>query len=120
MSPIKKTSLGREAITEDTREQRVPTPRSDLVVVRFGPSRAQVRLPDREKSSSLIRGMAKATLKPGIKRTTIFRSRAGRRVYAYSVHPADITKIVREDQKGKKTIGRFVNGQFKAIRTKTV
>lgn len=119
MSPIKKISLRRDAEIADAKEQRVPTPRRDLIVVRVGPTRSRAKLSDKEMSGSLIRGIAKATRKPGIQRSTIFRSRTGKQVYAYSVYPRDITKIVREDQSGKKTIGRFVNGQFKALRAKT-
>jgi hypothetical protein len=120
MNPPKKFSLDRREQPGGSLEERVPTPRSDLIVVRVGPSRARVELRDREKSSSLIGGIARATLKPGIKRTSIFSSRKGKQVYAYSVNPADLTKIIREDRRGKKTIGRFVNGQFKAVRRKTV
>jgi hypothetical protein len=119
MSPVKKTSLGHRTESEASKEQRVPTPRRDLIVVRFGPARSRAKLSDKETSGSLIGGITKATRKPGIQRTTIFRSRTGKRVYAYSVYPRDLTKIVREDQNGKKTIGRFVNGQFKALRAKT-
>lgn len=119
MSPVRKTSLVRRTQSEDSKEQRVPTPRRDLIVVRVGPARARVKLSDKEMSGSLIRGISQATRKPGIQRTTIFRSRTGKQVYAYSIHPHDITKIIREDQKGTKTIGRFVNGQFKTLRAKT-
>ncbi len=120
MSPVRKTSLDRRSASEDSKEQRVPTPRRDLIVVRVGPARSRAKLSDKETSGSLIRGIAKATRKPGIQRTVIFRSRTGKQVYAYSVYPQDVTKIVREDKNGKKSLGRFVNGQFKALRTKTL
>ncbi len=101
-------------------EHRVATPRADLVVVRFGKSRAGGALRETEKSGALIDGIAKATRKPGISRDIVFKARKGKRVYAYSVFPSDVTKIVREDAKGRKTIGRLVQGEFKALRAETV
>lgn len=119
MSPVRKTSLGRRIKSEDSREQGVPTPRRDLIVVRVGPTRSRAKLSDKEMSSTLIRGIAEATRKPGIQRSAIFRNRTGKQVYAYSVYPRDITKIIQEGQNGKRTFGRFVKGQFKALRAKT-
>ena len=119
MSPEGKTCLGRSTESEDSKEQRIPTPRRDSIIIRVGAARSRAKLSDKEMSSSLIRGIAKATRKPGIQRSAIFRSRTGKQVYAYSVYPRDITKIIQEDQNGKRTIGQFVNGQFKALRAKT-
>lgn len=104
----------------DTTEYRVVTPRADLVVVRLGKSRSGGALRETEKSSVLIDGIARTIRKPGISRDTVFKSRRGQRVYAYSAYPADTTKIVREDAKGRKTIGRLVRGEFKALRSKSV
>ena len=106
----------------DTTEYRVATPRADLVVVRRGKSKSKSGTPlrDTEKSGALIDGIARVTRKPGISRDIVFKSRRGKRVYAYSVYPADTTKIVREDAEGRKTLGRLVHGEFKALRSKTV
>jgi hypothetical protein len=90
------------------------------VVVRIGKSNSGTTLRKKEKSGTLIGGITKATLKPGISRDIVFKSRSGQRVYAYSIYPADTTKIVREDAKGQKTLGRFVSGQFKALRSKAM
>jgi hypothetical protein len=104
----------------DSTEHRVATPRADLIVVRLGKSRSGAALRETEKSSALIDGIARATRKPGISRDLVFKSRKGQRVYAYSVYPADTSKIVREDSKGRKTVGRLVRGEFKALRAETV
>lgn len=101
-------------------EHRVATPRADLVVVRVGKSKSEAVLRESEKSKALIGGIAKATRKPGISRNLVFRGRNGQRVYAYSVNPADTTMIVREDSLGRKTLGRFVGGKFRPVRSKTV
>lgn len=101
-------------------EHRVATPRADLVVVRVGKSKSEAVLRESEKSKALIGGIAKATRKPGISRKLVFRGRNGQRVYAYSVNPADTTMIVREDSMGKKTLGRFIGGKFRPVRSKTV
>lgn len=103
----------------DSTEYRLATPRPDLVVVRVGKSKSGSSLRQDERSGALIDGIAKATRKPGISRDIIFKSLKGQRIYAYSVYPADTTKIVREDAKGRKTLGRLVEGKFKALRSKT-
>jgi hypothetical protein len=46
-------------------------------------------------------------------------SSVGKRVFAYSVDPADTTKIVREDASGKTSVGRLVNGRFRTLSAKT-
>jgi ABC-type phosphonate transport system ATPase subunit len=66
-----------------------------------------------------VASLAKATRKPGTSRDRIFNSSIGKRVFAYSVDPGDITKIVREDASGKKTLGRLVNGRFRTFSAKT-
>ena len=66
-----------------------------------------------QKSSILLRKLASATAKPGAKRHAVFHSDIGKKVFAYSIYPADLSKIVREDETGKKTLGRFVNGTFR-------
>lgn len=104
----------------DVTEYRVATPRADLVVVRLGKSRSGSTVRETEKSSALIDGIARAIRKPGISREAVFKSRRGQRVYAYSTYPADTTKILREDAKGRKTLGRLVRGEFKALRSKSV
>lgn len=77
------------------------------------------RLRKKESSESLLTGIARATRKPGISRTAVFRSGSRTRIYAYSVMPSDTSKIVREDARGAKTVGRLVKGRFVAFKTKT-
>lgn len=110
----------RRAEAADSIEHRVVTPRSDLVVVRLGKSRSDAALRETEKSAALIDGIARAIRKPGISREVVFKGRRSQRVYAYSVSPEDVTKIVREDSRGRKTIGHLVHGEFKALRSKTL
>ena len=82
-------------------------------------SSARGRLSEKESSESLLTGIARATRRPGIKRTAVFRSGSGRKIYAYSVMSSDTSKIVREDARGAKTIGKLVDGRFRALKTKT-
>jgi len=93
----------------------IATPRSDLIVVKVGESRSRRAILDNEKASFLVSKIVKATSKPGTNRGTIFNSSLGKRVYAYSVCPKDTNKIIREDSSGKVTVGRFVNGSFRAL-----
>jgi hypothetical protein len=102
--------------TSNSQEYRVATPRADLIVVRLGKSKSGAALRESEKSSALIERLAKAIREPGISRDIVFKSRRGKRVYAYSIFPGDVTKIVREDANGKKTVGRLVQGEFKPMR----
>jgi hypothetical protein len=63
-------------------------------------------------------GQALDEAKP-ISRKVIFGNGKGRRkVYAYSVHPTDATLLVREDFDGKRTVGRMIDGKFRAVRTR--
>lgn len=110
----------RRLVVSGASEHLLATPRSERIAVRYGNSKSKPFLRENEKTGALIDGIAKATRKPGISREVVFRSRTGRPVYAYSVYPSDTKKIVREDAQGQKTIGRFVQGKFKALRSKTV
>ena len=102
----------------NTMEHRVATPRGDLFVLRLGKLKAIAGSRQPEKSDVLIDNMMKAALKPGFRRDTVFRPK--RRVYAYSVCPEDVSKIVREDANGKKTLGRLVQGRFRPSRSKSM
>jgi hypothetical protein len=53
----------------------------------------------------------RALKKPGISRQAVFPT-SSTTVFAYSVDPADPTRIVREAADGTRTIGRLVNGRF--------
>lgn len=101
------------------KERRVSTPRPDLVVVKIGRPKTTEAVSEREKASTLVAGLVKATRKPGTTRDTIFHSSVGKRVFAYSVYPGDPTKIVREDASGKTTVGRLAYGRFRVLSAKT-
>ncbi|HUY82388.1 MAG TPA: hypothetical protein VMU92_11755 [Acidobacteriaceae bacterium] len=119
MALVKRESVkGKRRLPEST-EHRVATPRADLIVVRLGKSKSGAVLRETEKTSALIEGIAKATRKPGVRRDVVFKGRRGRPIYAYSVYSSDVTKIVREDAQGQKTIGHVVSGKFKALPPKT-
>ena len=76
----------------------------------------------RDDSGTLVIGISKAMRTAGISRDAVFAKRASRTkpVYAYFVLPSDTSKIVREAADGTRTIGRFSNGQFRAVKAKIV
>lgn len=98
------------------RERRVATPRADLLVVKIGDRRRQADVPARERASGVLDRVARAIARPGVDRARIFQGSAGKRVYAYSIATEDPSKVVREDASGRKTLGRFVDGRFRAVR----
>lgn len=63
-------------------------------------------------------GKNPSRVKVKINRAAFFRSATGKPVYAYSIYLKDPTKIVREDQAGRKTVGRLVGGRFRAVKSK--
>jgi hypothetical protein len=94
---------------------RVASTKRKVVRVRFGS--ASARKPGRDDGKSLLLGIVKATRKPGINRSVVFRSGTSKKVYAYSVLPSDPSKIVREAEDGTRTIGQVRNGKFRASKT---
>lgn len=119
MAPLKNKPVKSKNGQPQSAEHRIVTPRADLIVVRLGKSKSGPTLRTAETSSALIDGITKAARKPGVRRDVVFKSRRNQPVYAYSVYPRDLTKIVREDAQGHKTIGQFVSGKFRALRPKT-
>ena len=101
------------------KERRISTPRPDLLVVKIGRPKSKEAVSVREKASTLVAGLVRATRKPGTSRERIFNSSAGKRVFAYSVYAGDTTKIVREDASGNRSVGRLVNGRFRSLPAKT-
>jgi hypothetical protein len=55
----------------------------------------------------------RALAKPGISKASVFRG-ASKKVFAYSIYSKDPSKIVRQAADGTKTIGRVVDGKFRA------
>jgi hypothetical protein len=102
---------------------KIPTLNDNLVLVRLSAAHASANSPakleTRERASSLVLKAVKALAKPGIRRETVFGHGSGRGIYAYSVYPADITKILRESADGQMVVGRMVGGRFRAEPAKT-
>jgi hypothetical protein len=115
----KKTARPLRSKKANLQERRVSTPRPDLVVIKIGRPKAEPAVADIEKASTLVANLIKATRKPGTSREKVFNSSLGKQVFAYSVDPKDTTKIIREDVSGKTSVGRFLNGRFQALPTRT-
>jgi hypothetical protein len=74
-----------------------------------------------ETAAEFARKLGRALNKPGISREAVFgTTKGGPTVYAYSVHPDDPTKLVRESVDGKRTVGRMIDGRFRAVRAARV
>jgi hypothetical protein len=71
-----------------------------------------------DTASVLVAKAGQALKKPGIPKQAVFGRGDGSGIYAYSVYPADPTKIVREAADGSRTVGRLVNGRFQALKSK--
>jgi hypothetical protein len=122
VKPSKKLALLPKPQGEEIRfldGTRIPTLNDDLVLVRLGAAARDDRpakLDKSERANSLVRKAGKALSKPGIRRETVFGHGSGRGISAYSVYPADPTKIVRESADGEKRIGRMVGGRFRTVK----
>jgi hypothetical protein len=114
-----KTGRPRRSKRTKLQERRVSTPRPDLVVVKIGRPKPEPAVAEIEKASTLVANLIKAMRKPGTSREKVFSSSLGKQVFAYSVDPKDTTKIIREDASGKTRVGRFLNGRFQALPTRT-
>jgi len=98
-------------------ERRVATPRPDLFVIKVGDRQARAQVSPREQTSGVLATVAKVMTRPGANRATLFQSSSGKPVYAYFTQTGDPTKLVREDSSGRQTVGRFVSGRFRAVRS---
>ena len=65
------------------------------------------------RGEALLRKANRAVIRAGIKERTVFRD-AKTGVFAYSVDPRDPQRIVRLSADGKKTMGHFADGRFRA------
>lgn len=98
----------------------IQTTRSDMFIVRVGkdPVRTKKVASD-QLANTLLPKMGKAFSRPGVDRQSVFQSNSGKKVYAYSMDPRDPSRIIKEDQSGKQTIGRMAtDGTFRAARSK--
>lgn len=92
----------------------LPTSRPDLFIVRVGTKPVTEVAPD-QTAVPLLRKAGRALLKPGVSRESVFGSAPKQNFYAYSLDPADPTRMVREDAAGNKTVGRMINGTFRKV-----
>jgi len=69
---------------------------------------------EEERASNLVPKIGRALRKSGIDRDVLFQKLRPTRmtVYAYSIDPTDVTRIVREAEDGSKTVGRLVGRRF--------
>jgi hypothetical protein len=96
------------------RGKRVPAFGRDFVVVRTGRFAGAKKSTKRsEEARVLVEATAQALGRPGIKKRAVFK-RGSRGVFAYSVDPSNPARIVRRSSAGKKTVGRLVDGRFRA------
>jgi hypothetical protein len=89
----------------------LPTPNPNLVVLKMGDQPGQLPQP------KVARSRSTAVFKPGIDRRSVFYSSLGLPVFIYYVDAEDTSKIVREDEQGRRVVGRLVNGHFRAFPT---
>ena len=94
--------------------KRAPAFGRDVVVVRPGQFQDS-KIPTRrsEEARTLVGETAKALGQPGIKKSAVFKLGAPE-VFAYSVDPGDPKRIVRRSGAGRRTVGRLVDGRFRA------
>lgn len=96
----------------------IQTPRSDMVIVRVGKVQASPKKVAADQlANTLVPKMGKAISRPGVNRNSVFQSKTGKSVFAYSMDPRDPSRIIKEDQAGQRTIGRMASdGTFRAAR----
>ncbi len=95
------------------RGRRVPSFGDDFVVIRTSRFKTAAKAKSSEEARFLVKKAGKALKHPGISKKAVFR-RGLTGVFAYSVDPANPKKLMRRSQDGKRTIGRFFEGRFKA------
>lgn len=84
-----------------------------FVLVRVGVQKKRAAAKPYEKASVLIAKAGQALKKPGLARGAVFTG--SKRVFAYSVDPADPSRLIREAADGTRKVGRMVDGKFKAM-----
>lgn len=91
-----------------------------MFIVRVGKDHVgTAKVASDQAANTLLPKMGKAFSRPGVDRQSVFQSNSGKTVYAYSMDPRDPSRIIKEDQSGKQTIGRMAtNGTFRASRSK--
>lgn len=54
--------------------------------------------------------------KSGLARSAVFKEIRTGPIYAYSVNPADPSKLIRESRDSSTRVGRLVNGKFRVAK----
>ena len=87
-------------------------------VIRSSVKPPVVAVRDADQASNLVPRIARALKSPGIDRSVIFTKIRPTKltVYAYSVDPNDVTRIVRESEDGSKTVGHLVGNRFRPLK----
>jgi hypothetical protein len=67
-----------------------------------------------DRAGTLLLKAGSELREPGIKRKAVFKSKTAT-IFAYSVDPRDPQRIFRQGREGKRTVGRYVGGRFKAL-----
>ena len=79
-------------------------------------SEVPVETPADQLAGPLLRKLAKALSRPGIRREVVFGANPPPRFFAYSLDPTDSERMIRENAAGQREVGRMVNGRFRKIR----
>lgn len=92
----------------------VPTFGDEVLLVRRRTFATKKKKKSSERAGALLLKAGSELRQPGIKRKAVFKSKAAN-VFAYSVDSKDPSKILRYPREGKRTVGRYVGGRFKAL-----
>jgi hypothetical protein len=85
-----------------------------MLLVRKRTYGAKKKKKSSERAGALLLKAGSELREPGIKRKVVFKSKSAS-IFAYSVDPRDPRRIFRESRVGKRTVGKFVSGRFKAL-----
>ena len=96
------------------RGELVPTFGDEMLLVRRRTYGAKKKKKSSERAGALLLKAGSELRQPGIKRKVVFKSKSAN-IFAYSVDPSDPRRIFRDSRVGKRTVGRFVSGRFKAL-----
>lgn len=94
----------------------VATPRRDMVIIELNAQSSPAKTAKDQQAGTILPKVSNALSKPGLDRKRLFQTASGKVAYAYFVDPADPSRVLREDQSGKRTAGKVVNGTFRPIK----
>ena len=92
----------------------------NLVLVRTGEPRPQAQPPAGELARVLVPKLGRALRRPGIPRESVFSGPNAAQVVAYSIDPADPSRLVRETADGTREVGCLdADGEFQVLHALT-